>query len=184
MDERGRIRTEFVVGDETVTAVIDGTRWWSWSAGQGARMYSGDRSYTHGLGPAEALIETARILPVIELAEADRTRLVGREALRAVGRPLESDDFEHARALHGLGLGADEYELVVDAVTGVMLRIESRVDGARFRVVEVEEFTNDEPIDPTTFELQPPDGSAFVDAETVWPARRRRRRRFFERRWS
>ena len=184
MDERGRIRTEFVVGDETVTAVIDGTQWWSWSPGQGARMHSGDRSNTHGLGPPEELIETARILPVVELAEPDRTTLAGREALRVVGRPVGGDDWEHHRARHGLGLGADEYELVVDADTGVMLRIESRADGAPFRVVEVEEFASDEPSDPAVFEVHPPDGSAFVDVDTVWRARRGRRPGFFARRRS
>lgn len=49
---------------------------------------------------------------------------------------------------------ADDYELIVDETTGVILRAASRVAGQEFRVGEVEEIVFGEPIDERL--LEPP----------------------------
>ena len=53
-----RIRTQFQVSMETVTAVLIGSEWWSWTPSAGLRTNGGDPSSTHGVGPAEILVDT------------------------------------------------------------------------------------------------------------------------------
>jgi hypothetical protein len=64
----------------------------------------------------------------------------GREAVRLKGVPVE--EWEHPP--EPLWWGADEYEVVIDAERGVLLRTACRLDGEDFDALEVEEIFFDE----------------------------------------
>ena len=66
----------------------------------------------------------------------------GREAVRLVGVPRERWDWEWEA--DPLSWGGDEYEVVVDAERGVLLRCASRLGGEDFDALEVEEIHFDE----------------------------------------
>ena len=58
--------------------------------------------------------------------------------------------------LEGLWWGADEYEVVVDAERGVLLRCASRLGGADFDALEVEEIHFDERFGEDVFTSREP----------------------------
>jgi hypothetical protein len=72
-----RVRAEFVAGDETVTAVIRGDTWWSWSPSYGARTNQGNPQHSHGTGPADSLVYPTAILPVVHLRPARKLSFLG-----------------------------------------------------------------------------------------------------------
>ena len=76
----------------------------------------------------------------------------GREAVRLVGVPVADWDYPP----EPLWLGADEYEALVDAERGVLLRIASRLDGEDFDALEVEEIHFDERFPGEVFALREP----------------------------
>ena len=78
----------------------------------------------------------------------------GREAVRLVGVPGEGWDWEWDP--DPLYWGADEYEVVVDAERGVLLRCASRLGGKDFDALEVEEIHFDERFPKDTFALREP----------------------------
>lgn len=152
--EPDRMRAEFKVGTETVTAVWRGETWWSSSPSRGYRTNGGRPNYGHGIGPGERLLDPAQILPLVDLAMVEKTALLGRPAYRLVAHPHPP---KWPRSgfpieLHMLGTGADEYELVADANGGLLLRTEARLGGLAFQVVEVEELALDLAIPGQTFE--------------------------------
>ncbi len=167
-----RIRTEFAVGYETVTAVIDGSTWWSWSPSRGALTNGGDEHSQHGLGPGYPLTDPASVSAALDLEVLGRTRVAGRSAFRVLAHPtarqdLDFDDRGAAdTALHDLGTGADEYELAVDEKRGIILRSEGRLGGLPFRVIEMDEVVFDEDLGSECFTLVPPTGQDF---EVVTP---------------
>jgi hypothetical protein len=78
----------------------------------------------------------------------------GREAVRLVGVPGEQWDWEwDPDPLHW---GADEYEVVVDAERGVLLRCASRMGGKDFDALEVEEIYFDERFGEDVFTSREP----------------------------
>ena len=70
--------------------------------------------------------------------------------VNAVPRTRERDGFD--RTLDMLGTGADEYELIVDAVAGVLLRCQANFRGAAFRVIEADQFGVDDYLDGRIFD--------------------------------
>ncbi len=78
----------------------------------------------------------------------------GREAMRLVGVPGEEWDW--GRDPDPLYRGADEYEAVVDAERGVLLRCASRLGGEDFHSLEVEEIHFDEQFPEDTFASREP----------------------------
>jgi hypothetical protein len=67
---------------------------------------------------------------------------------------------------------ADEFHLQVDAERGVILRLESRVDGETHRVHELTRVVFDEPMPEETFVFQPPKGETIRStAELMAPPR-------------
>ncbi|MGO9659465.1 MAG: hypothetical protein ACLP7F_14070 [Acidimicrobiales bacterium] len=137
-----RLRAEFAVGTETVTAWFSGGTWWSWSPSQGARTNEGCQNFGHGKGPGAVLVSPAQIAHVLDLEPLGGLRVLSRSAHRLRARPFATGDF----ALHRLGSGADEYDLVVDAEGGFLLRAEARLRGAAFRALEMTEVALDEDI--------------------------------------
>jgi len=150
-------RAEFEAGGETVSVVIAGNRWCSWSPSRGARTDSGENS-SHGTGPGEPLLWTAMLLPALDVETRGRTTLLGRAAISLEARPRGEDD---GGSLVHLGMGAERYELVVDAERGILLRSEALLDGRAFKVVEVEEVAFDQDLSPEMFSLTAPSGEGF-----------------------
>lgn len=81
-------------------------------------------------------------LDALDLRVEGTTRKAGREAIRLVCMPVEEWDFDP----EPLWWGADEYEVLVDAERGVILRCASRIGGEDFDALEVEEIHFDEPL--------------------------------------
>lgn len=79
-------------------------------------------------------------LDELDLRVEGVTRKAGREAIRLVGVPVE--EWEHDP--EPLRWGADEYEVLVDAQRGVLLRCASRMAGEDFDALEVQEIHFDE----------------------------------------
>jgi hypothetical protein len=80
------------------------------------------------------------------------THKAGREAIRLVGVPEEEwDHFPEP-----LWWEADEYEFLVDAERGVLLRCASRLDGEDFDALEVEEIHFDERFTGEVFSSRQP----------------------------
>ena len=78
----------------------------------------------------------------------------GREAVRLVGVPRERWDWEWEA--DPLSWGGDEYEAVVDAERGVLLRTASRLRGKDFDALEVEEIHFDERFPEDVFASREP----------------------------
>ena len=78
----------------------------------------------------------------------------GREAVRLVGVSRERWDWEWEA--DPLSWGGDEYEVVVDAERGVLLRTASRLRGKDFDALEVEEIHFDEKFPEYTFASRAP----------------------------
>jgi len=78
----------------------------------------------------------------------------GREAVRLVGVPRERWDW--GWEADPLSWGGDEYEVVVDAKRGVLLRCASRLRGMDFDALEVEEIRFDESFPEDTFASREP----------------------------
>jgi outer membrane lipoprotein-sorting protein len=162
-----RVRAEFMGEDETVTAVIVGDRWWSWSASREVTTNQGDPHHSHGRGPGEALIDASSILPAVELDLVGTATFIGRPVFEVIATPSpidedneESSDWLHAA--HDLGGGADEFALMVDAERGVLLRSEARIEGEPFRILEMEAVAFDEDFENDVF--APPAGRGIETA--------------------
>jgi outer membrane lipoprotein-sorting protein len=176
-----RRRVEFGVGQEMVTAVFEGGTWWSWSPSQGARTNGGRPDSGHGAGPGEVLVDPTTVLWAVKLELLGEGEFLGRTVYRLRATPIsdaeaEADVSKRLRAgqppypsfaLHELGSGADDYELVVDRERGFLLRAEARLSGQPFRVLEVTAIAVDEPLAADLFVLEPPDGEEFDDSEPM-----------------
>jgi hypothetical protein len=92
------------------------------------------------LDPRMAL-EELRMRPV---GQAEH---VGREAVRVAAVNKDKGQTPY------LGPGAEDYELLVDAAFGVLLRSAARLHGEEFEVIEVDEISFDEDLDEELFSL-------------------------------
>jgi hypothetical protein len=91
-------------------------------------------------------------LEQLDLVAAGPVSWAGREAVRLVGVPVAEWEFPP----EPLWWGADEYEAVVDAERGVLLRLASRLDGEDFDALEVEEIYFDERFGEDVFTSREP----------------------------
>jgi hypothetical protein len=91
-------------------------------------------------------------LEEMDLRMEGRVRWAGRKAVRLVAVP----EPEPERDLEPLWWGADEYEVVVDAERGVLLRLASRLNGEDFDALEVEEIHFDERFGEDVFTSREP----------------------------
>ncbi|MGI9033309.1 MAG: hypothetical protein ACR2HY_06445 [Acidimicrobiales bacterium] len=161
------------MGTETITVVVDGRRWWSWSPLLGAK--AGGPDVPVGLGPGLTLLEGRRLLSALGEFEMTGKRPVGsRRGVIVRARPLgsESDDLDQGLTpempavswgplLSELGDGADTYELTIDEELGILLRVEACLDGQPFRVCEMRELVVDQAVPAELMSLTPPDGASF-----------------------
>ncbi len=166
-------RAEFDVGDERVEAVVKGRWWWSWSPSGGARTNDGRENYHHGLGVGEVLFRPADILAALHFDNPGTAQeIAGRPSFDVRAVPVEVNertpydgeaDYVKSR-LHGIGAGADEYRLCVDAETGILLRAQALLKGRPFRLLTITSLSLDRRLDDEIFHIDPPDGRPFVSA--------------------
>lgn len=168
----GRVRTESKVGGEVVTAVFEGSTWWSISPFGGAQTNGGSPRLQHGMGPGNALTDPARLISALELnLRSSRDVVAGRPTVLLSCTPKASEEMasldrhESEVALHELGVGADEYALHIDRERGIVLRTEARFEERPFRIIEITEVAFDEEFPPDTFVLEPPAGGTFKRLE-------------------
>lgn len=137
-----RIRQEA----EDSTTVGRGERWWSWSSYGGFTSNEQEPDVRTGntIESHAAHLDPAVLLPQIELEEIDLPRV-----------DVRPRGGEHH--LPGLPGGADRHRLTVDE-RGVVVRIESFVDGEPFLVSELLDPVWDEPIPDDVFTLELPEG--------------------------
>lgn len=88
----------------------------------------------------------------MDLKVEGRVPWAGREAVRLRGVPVE----EWEGPPEPLWWGADEYEVVVDAERGVLLRCASRLEGEDFDTLEIEEIFFDEQFPESVFTSREP----------------------------
>jgi hypothetical protein len=168
-----RLRVEFAVGIEIVTAWFNGATWWSWSPSQGARTNEGREGHGHGKGPGEVLLSPARVAHVLDFEQSGHLVFLGRRAYGLTARPFAAGDHDLERRLRGdfdlsaLGRGAEDYEFVVDAERGFLLRSEARFGGRPFRVLEMTDLVVDADIPEEVFTPEAPDGDAFEFFEPI-----------------
>jgi outer membrane lipoprotein-sorting protein len=141
-----------------VLGVRDGERWWMYSPESGARSNEDDLSFGSGVGQQyEHFLDPSVLIPGLIFEPLDETSVAGRRAVRVSARP-RGDRSDSLHQVLRLGVGADEYELAIDAERGVLLRALARIDGEEFSLHEVTEIAFDEPFAPETFVFVPPAG--------------------------
>ena len=154
-----RARSEVAREDGNRLAVVDGDRWWSHDPHFGALTNDGDPHHQAGVGEElRALLDPALMIPFVDLEVFGPCRAAGRPAIRAAALPRAGGRDQLGMSL--LPQGADEHEIVVDAERGVLLRLESRIEGAPLIVTELLELAFDEDFPADTFTFSSPDGLA------------------------
>jgi hypothetical protein len=143
-----RLREE----SEHGTTVSHGDLWWSWSEHGGLMSNEKDRELTgQKASDAHPLhLSPALLIPGLRFGTIER---IG-DALVATARPRGIPHVHFGQPVHG----ADEHRLTVDAVRGVVLRIESFIDGRLFSSSQLVDAVFDEPIPDEVFVLERPEG--------------------------
>jgi hypothetical protein len=111
-----------------------------------------DSYWTTYLFAPDRIASLTSLLDDLDLKTEAPVFQAGREAVRLVGVPVE----EWAYDPDPLRWGADEYEVVVDAERGVLLRCAARLDGVEFDALEVEEIHFDEQLPEGVFTSREP----------------------------
>ena len=91
-------------------------------------------------------------LGLLDLSVEEGVTWAGREAVRLRGVPVEEWEYPP----EPMWCGADEYEAVVDAERGVLLRLASRLGGEDVDSLEVDEIFFDERFDEGVFASREP----------------------------
>jgi hypothetical protein len=143
-----RSRQEY--GD--AVSVTNGTTWSTYHPLHGYLTNAGDTGEGYGdpLDIFGHLLDPARLLAALDF-EAPVER-AGALVVEARPRPGSS------RHAYGIGMGADEHELLVEPRLGVVLRAESRLEGEPFVVWELLDPSFDEELSDDLFTLTPPPG--------------------------
>ena len=100
---------------------------------------------------AQTPLDPSWLISALWMEPAGRTIHAGREAIRVRAEPVDDDDIRwYAWS------SADEFELLVDAERGTLLRIGARERGAEFAGIEVTSIEFDSPIPDAVFAFSPP----------------------------
>jgi outer membrane lipoprotein-sorting protein len=151
MRQPSRWRAEVDLPSEGVTRlqVTDGPRWWLYDPRRGVETNAAAARPESSPRPIEAAtadaFDPAPVIPTLWLEPRGPTRQAGRSTIRVRGVPRE-----------GAGdpvrwPGADEYELLVDADRGVLLRFAASLEGEEFAAIELERVVFDEELPDTLF---------------------------------
>ena len=153
--DRWRQEAQFPDGSGTEYRIIDGKSFWFYSREEGAHAAT---TATGTFGPEFEIAYVfdpdsgAPDLSYPEMRVVGRVLHAGREALRVEATMPGGWEFPP----EPLWWGADDYELVVDAERGAILRLASRLGGRAFDVTEVLEIAFDESFPEGTFALDLP----------------------------
>lgn len=157
---------------ETSVVVIDGEVWWSSLSSKSvitnARMEQIDDSANVSV-PKEAVgmeyqdaedailsqiaLNPSWLISGLWMEPMGRMRYIGRAVIRVRGEPIEEENSDWY-----WWDGADEYQLLIDAERGVLLRIGVFRNGEEFAGAEVTSIEFDRPIPDEIFRFTPPSG--------------------------
>jgi outer membrane lipoprotein-sorting protein len=166
-EQPNRVREERDDSGHRYVAVADGARWWQRMPGWATTSEAGDGWAEGQVGHSiRSIVDPWPVAATLELAQAGRTTVAGREAivLDAVTRAQP-----YGGVAEPLAHGADRHELAVDAERGLLLRTASLLDGQPFSVVEVRAIAFDEPFDAAVFRFEPEADEEVVRPEDVRP---------------
>ena len=161
--DRWRQEAELPDGSGTEYWVVDGRSYWSYTLREGAyAAVSGSANFgpefeishvfdPESIGPQLEQLDMRTLGPVLQ---------AGREAIGVEATMPSKWEF----VPEPLWWGADDYEIVVDAERGVVLRLASRLSGRAFDVTEVLNISFDETFPEGTFVLDLP-GVEFGEPE-------------------
>lgn len=153
--DRWRQEADLVDGSGTEYRVADGGSFWFYSPESGAHAAT---SAQQGFGPEFEIAfvfdpeNGAPDLYYLKMRVVGRVLHAGRKALRV--EATMPGEWEYPP--EPLWWDADDYELVVDAERGAILRLASRLGGHAFDVTEVLEIAFDEAFPEGTFALDLP----------------------------
>jgi hypothetical protein len=142
-----RLREE----SEHGTTVSRGDLWWSWSEHIGLMSNETDREVT-GQRAADAHpvhLAPALLIPGLRFETIERAGDTLVVTAKPSGAHVHFGQLAH---------GADEHRLIVDATRGVVLKLESFLDGRVFSSSELHDAVFDEPIPDEVFVLELPEG--------------------------
>lgn len=150
-------------------AVQVGSTWWSYTPGRGSMTNAGDRAPSQSIGHSvETMLNPAPVIGLLDIAIGGRGERAGRSVVRARCSPRpRGSNHPDTFALRGLSIGADAYELEVDAERGVLLRVEARFDGAPMMILEAVEIAFDHVLVPELFRFVSADGEQPSTAEEM-----------------
>jgi hypothetical protein len=144
--------------------VLDGHVWQGYDPERGARFQHGGYEALHAFHEVAPLLDPFALLGGHDLEVVKEAGWADRAALRVRARP-RAPLFRQHEPMVLLLFGGTEHELLVDAERGVLLRLESRLDGTAFRVFELGELTFDAEIPASTWVLEAPDGQPLRPLE-------------------
>lgn len=161
----GRVREEIHEDDVLQrSGVRVGSQWWTYDARSGAIASDRDdaRPLNSGIGDRLGIMLDPWLLASSLRFEAlDGGHRAGRATLRARAVPHASAaQAPHNLWLHYIGVGADTYELELDAERGVILRVEARRDDRPFEILEAITINFDRSLPAELFDLQAPGPAA------------------------
>jgi hypothetical protein len=158
----GRVREEHDGGPRDGAYLVrDGDAWWVSDPGNGAHSNEGDLTTGYSDGEQIALmLDPTPLLGALRFTPTGRGHLAGRDTITAdaVARPFRLQRppvFE----LHQIGVGAERYELQVDAKRGVLLEAVAFCASEPFQRITTEQVTFDTPIDRERFRFTAPAGA-------------------------
>lgn len=145
------------VSHASCTKVIDGDTWWTHDPHYGVRTGSHHpESSSWLLTGLEHLLDPKGLLDELELQIVGETVVAGRSGIQARAAPTGP----RTTPLLDLTRGADEYQLVVDAESGFLLRVVAQFEHWAFDVKEMIEVAVDEPLPSALFRFEPPPGES------------------------
>jgi hypothetical protein len=156
-----KVREEHHGGDrDGYYAVADPPLWWMWNENSGARSNQDDPSVGSGIGQEmELMLDPTPLLSSVRFVVTGRSATAGRPTITARATPRPVDErFGPSFGLGQLGIGADHYELEIDAQHGLLLESTAIRDGEPFRKITAMAITLDQPIAAETFKFEPPVG--------------------------
>lgn len=157
-----RRRATFVVGDEIVDLVIEGSTFWSNGHGR-SFTNGGKKNHGHGQGDGQNLIRTADYAGLLQVVELSKGMKLGRNTLDAKVTILEDENPDRGPGLHGLTIGdPDSLELSVDRERGMVLIASSWFQGAVYRIVEMTKVVFDPNFAPDVFRIEPEFGTEWT----------------------
>ena len=159
--EGARYRAETEQQGHASVTVSDGEQVWHWNPSMGAVVHDAGNS-TSGW---DVILDPRELLAAGDLEPAGHREVIGRDALVVEGRVPAGEPF---RPFDSLRLGTTDFELLVDAERGVVLRTEARLDGRPFHVRELLEVAFDEPLPDETFVYEPPPGETVRTHEEAF----------------